>query len=483
LKEKQHINSYDLLIIGGGINGAMLYRVATDSAKKVLLLEKKDFASGTSQASGMMIWGGILYLQNLEFNLVRKFCKARDQLIKHSNKVYTRRFHYTFLKNSERSALVMRIGLTFYRFLSKFKRASTKSIPNTQLPSNWNTSLFKGGLSYEEGFLKESDAQFTMDWIFRTNTTASKAYNYSEIQTLQWLEDKKLFKIQFNSNQHLTTTVFAASVVNACGIWADTLNSKFNIKTKASHHLSKGVYLLLDNQIGHKDAFVLDTEENKDVICWVPWGNTIMWGPTETNINSVAELPVTKDDVAFLLDKLNSKLNTTITSKDIINVRTGIRPLLKENGEEIKNSLDLSRKAILESDKQFPWHTIFGGKLSGGLEFSKSVYARIFKEQPSPIVYNSGIDQPTTTAFFDAMELPDVAWTVKHTQVRCLEDYLRRRTNIAQWIPLGGLGFNNEYLQDIMKISQIIHDAKAAAALDFKNYIDQQKKERNTWEN
>ena len=69
VSEELKINEYDLLILGGGINGSMLYRTGTDSSKKVILIEKNDYSSGTSQASGMMIWGGILYLKNLEFNL------------------------------------------------------------------------------------------------------------------------------------------------------------------------------------------------------------------------------------------------------------------------------------------------------------------------------------------------------------------------------------------------------------------------------
>lgn len=483
MNEKQHRNEYDLLILGGGINGSMLYRIATNSSKKVLLIDKNDFASGTSQASGMMVWGGILYLQNFEFNLVRKFCKARDRLIKHSKHVYKRRFSYTFLKSSERSFFIMRAGLALYRLLGLLRRGKTKSFSNNQLPFNWSKRLFKGGLSYEEGFLKQSDSQFTLDWIFRQNKTESKAYNYTNVQSIEWIEKENHFEIRFIDNSNIESTVYAKSIVNTCGVWADKVNNQFGIKTKASHHLSKGVYLLLNNTESQKDAFVVDMEENNDTLCWVPWGKTIMWGPTENSIKSEKELPVTKEDVTFLLDKLNLKLENKLSYADIINVRTGIRPLVKQNDKEVKYSLDLSRKAVLESDKKLPWHTVFGGKLSGGLEFSNEVYSKIFKENPHPIKYNSQNITPTTHEFFDGTELPDVKWAVENTQVRCLEDYLRRRTNIAQWIPVGGLGFKNEYLHDIMKISLLIHASKTEAEFDFKKYTESQLKDRSTWEN
>ena len=241
--------------------------------------------------------------------------------------------------------------------------------------------------------------------------------------------------------------------------------------------------MLFKNRNSQKDALVIDMEEHGDTLCWIPWGKTIMWGPTETTINSIKELPVTKNDVQFLLDKLNSKLVNKLSFKDIINVRNGIRPLVKLNNKEVKYSLELSRKAILESDKNIPWHTVFGGKLSGGLEFSNKVYYRIFKQKPYQTQYNSTIDPPITKEFFDGMELPDVKWSVEHTQVRYLEDYLRRRTNIAQWIPVGGLGFKNEYLDDIKKISKLIHTSDKDAAYDFENYTNTQRKERYKWEN
>ncbi len=483
MKEKQHNNEYDLLILGAGINGSMLYRIATNSSKKVLLIDKKDFVSGSSQSSGMMVWGGILYLQNFEFNLVRKFCKARDRLINYSNHVYPRRFSYTFLKSSERSFLIMRFGMALYRILGSLKRSKIKTFTNQQLPFNWSKPLFKGGLSYEEGFLKQSDSQFTLNWIFRQNETESKAYNYTNVQSIEWIEKENHFKVQFINHEKIESTVFVKSVANTCGIWADDVNKLFNIQTKASHHLSKGVYLLLNNHKNQEDAFVVDMEENNDTLCWVPWGNTIMWGPTETLINSVEELPVTKEDVTFLLDKLNAKLENKVSTAEIINVRTGIRPLVKQNDKEIKYSLELSRKAVIESNKKLPWHTVFGGKLSGGLELSNLVYSKIFKESPYPINYNSKVQIPTIIEFYNGLELPDVKWTVQNTQVRCLEDYLRRRTNIAQWIPIGGLGFKNEYLHDIMKISELIHGSKVEAELDFNKYTESQRKERSIWEN
>ena len=88
----------DLLILGGGISGASLFSVADASGKRILLIDQGDFASGTSQSSGMMIWGGLLYLRNFELRLVRRLCCARDWLIDNCPAVHARHFQYLPLK-------------------------------------------------------------------------------------------------------------------------------------------------------------------------------------------------------------------------------------------------------------------------------------------------------------------------------------------------------------------------------------------------
>ncbi len=259
MRKQQENIDYDLLILGGGISGSTLFRVASDSKKRTILLEKKDFSSGTSQASGMMIWGGLLYLKNFEFGLVRKFCKARDKLIKHSNQVSVRRFHFALHKKGGRSFFFMKLGLALYRFIGLYKRSSTKHFSNEQLPNQWETSKFKGGLSYEEGFVTNSDTQYTLQWLIReNNNSGSKAYNYSEISSIEWQPESKQFVVLFTDHYNEKHTIRTKNIVNACGVWADKVNKQFGIRTKASHHLSKGVYLLFKNKSENKDAFVVD---------------------------------------------------------------------------------------------------------------------------------------------------------------------------------------------------------------------------------
>lgn len=172
--------------------------------------------------------------------------------------------------------------------------------------------------------------------------------------------------------------------------------------------------------------------KHKDVVYWVPWGETIMWGPTETLIEDLPCLSVNSDDVDFLLDELNANSTKIYSRKDIANVRLGTRAPLKKPGQSISYGLKLSRKAYVESHPSLPWHSIFGGKLSGAHDLSDKIYKRVFAEKHKQKFVFKELKMPTTKQYYDNTELPDIAWSVKYLKVTCLEDFLRRRTNIAQ---------------------------------------------------
>jgi len=108
----RHPSEVEVLIIGGGVTGISLASLLARNGKSTLLLENRDFASGTSQASGMMIWGGFLYLKNLEFRQVWQFCRARDQLIAGlDGEVTKRKFTYIGLKKGGRNRLMVWLAL------------------------------------------------------------------------------------------------------------------------------------------------------------------------------------------------------------------------------------------------------------------------------------------------------------------------------------------------------------------------------------
>lgn len=476
--------SIETLVIGGGITGACFFHVAARRGRDVMLVEQSDFASGTSQASGMMVWGGLLYLRNLELRLVRKLSRARDHLLaRRPDQVEVRRFEFLPLKRGGRPRWFVHAGLILYRALSAWCRGPIRSAASTAEERGWAPRRFHRGLTYEEGFLRTSDARFTLDWL-RTSGRFDRALSHTVIQSLEWNPATRRFQVRLQDRTSGTIrTIEAANVVNCAGPWADSVNTAWGIETTTRHHPSKGVYLILPGD-AHPQALAMEMEHEGDTLCWVPWGPVVLWGPTETDATGPDDLQATTEDVDFLLERLQRNSARKWTRDDILNVRVGVRPLALPPGREVGYSLDLSRRAVLEKQGDRPWWTAFGGKLSGALDFALEMHERIHGEQvrPDDLPLEPVVAPPLAKEFFGGLEVPEPTWCREREACSTLDDYLRRRTNIAQWIANGGIGRNQEHKDDLRRIAILLHGGDQAAAIaDLDEYIERQTNLRRSW--
>lgn len=476
--------SVDTFVIGGGITGACFFHVASRAGFKVMLVDHGDFASGTSQASGMMVWGGLLYLRNLEFGLVRKLSRARDLLLARcSDQIAVRRFEFMPLRRGGRPGWFVWAGLQLYRVLSAFRRGPVRPATRKPKERGFRGDRFARGWSYEEGFLQTSDALFALDWLLESGNFEC-ALNHTSITSLTWNAQSGLFDIRLrDAITGLERAINANRVVNCAGPWADSVNETWGISTATRHYLSKGVYLVLPRD-ADEQAVVMEMEHEGDTLCWVPWGPVALWGPTETTIPNPNEVGATSADVDFLLERLNRNSTRRWTRKDILNVRVGTRPLAQPPGQKVSYSLDLSRRAILEVDPVLPWATAFGGKLSGALDFALEMNERLHgqRSRPEDFAFCKIRPRPITKEFFGGLALPCPAWCRKHEACHTLEDYLRRRTNVAQWIANAGIGRSREYLPDLERISEILHpNDPEAAHRDLSYYLHKQDDLRRSW--
>ena len=473
-------NQTEVLILGGGITGISLAALLDSNGKSVLLVEKGDFASGTSQASGMMVWGGLLYLKNLEFGLVRRFCRARDRLIRKSGgEIETRSFTYLGLKSGGRNRLFMWLALQFYQMLSLWQRAPVRDFPLDRLCPTLDKRLFKNGWTYEEGFLGSSDSRFALEQL---PAGEDKAMNYCEVLEIRKKPQGEGFIATIkNTLSGEEAEVHTRKIVNCGGVWAEEINRRHGVPTEHTHHLSKGVYLLLPAP-QNREALIMDMGTHGDTLCWVPWGEVVMWGPTETSIESLDQAHADTADIDFLLAKLNDYSTKTWTREDIVNVRCGVRPLAKKPGQKVTHPLDLSRRGLVEKAPNQPWWTVFGGKLSGAADLATEIYHALFGEMPARIETRVPSRKiPHIDAFFGGRSLPDPAYCRDFECCRTLEDYLRRRTNLAQWIPHGGFGANFEYEADLMAIAGILLDDPAAAEPAVRHYQEKVTMEKRRW--
>lgn len=470
----------DVLILGGGITGISLARLLARNGKSTVLIEKHDFTSGTSQASGMMIWGGLLYLKNLEFRTVAKFCRSRDRLIqRRPTEIAPRQFTYLVARHGGRSSLLMASALQLYRAFSWWKRSPVRRFPVSKLPEIFDRSTFSTGWTYEEGFLSHSDSHFGLRGLIQPAGPLT-ALNYHDIESIHRLENGRYDVTVRSTLDDTTHRMEVVKIVNCVGVWADEINASFGIRTRHRHHFSKGVYLLLAT--GGGEPFVMDTGADGDVICWVPWGEVTMWGPTETTIASLDDAHATSSDVDWLLDQLNRRSTRKWSRANIANVRCGVRPLAVLPETKIANPLDLSRKAIVEPSPDEPWWTVFGGKLSGAEDVAAEIYQAVIGTAPEHWEFSESTHpSPMTRDYFYGRELPDPQFCRDHEFCRTLADYLRRRTNVAQWIPRGGLGDNDEFAADLLAIATCILGDPAAAERALHHYRETVTLERSQW--
>lgn len=445
-------SSFDVVIIGGGINGACLYHHLKQKGYKTAILDKNDFGSGTTQNSGMMIWGGLLYLQNLDLKAVYQLSKARDQLIKRFPEyIAPKKFHFIRSNNSTRNKILDNLGLNLYWMLSKFSRQRpqiTKHENNQQI------------VSFEEAQLLQSDAQFTLTWLSLLPQCENLCMNYFEVMGGKYNHRDKQWHLngidKLYNQEH---TIKAKWLINACGVWADQINEQFDISTPYKHAFSKGVYLNLRNDTKSDTAYIYEMGQHQDVLTYVPWGPVALWGPTETISNSIEDgFTPHHQDITFLLEKGKNIPNKFIAEDKIVSIRCGIRPLAIKKNENINDvySLKISRMHRIHVDPTVPWINIYGGKLSGCTIVAEQItntLTKRLKPSLSPYIYKTTAEhQPKMKAPELDFSIPDAKWCMENQFCFTLDDYLRRRTNISQWVENNGFGIGNQFNELIKKI-------------------------------
>lgn len=472
--------TFDAVIIGAGINGASIFKKLSSMGYRVLILDKGDFSCGTSQASAMMIWGGLLYLKNLDIATVRAFSRDRDEFIRSfSHKVNPLQFRYILNKKNGRSKHLVDFALHLYWLLGMCERDKPKYQNQFDEQYFVNTENKNGSFLYQEGFLKQSDSRFVLDWIIDSQNENCVALNYCDIQECNYQPSDKLWMLSLSDSlSGRCCTAKAKIVINCAGPWTDRVNEQFRIQSPFRHVFSKGVFIGYERPSNHQSPLIFEMGEHGDTLTFIPWGPVSLWGPTETLVHSIEEgYTITPSDIHFLQDHAHRHLKSNLADSRIVSLRCGIRPLVvKKDFKANCYPLDLSRHHKVLEDRQFPWISVYGGKISGCLTLAKHVATRISgklyhgkKNSCTPAPKDKKIAwerYPGVSA-----KVPSLKWCVENEFCWTLDDYLRRRTNIAQWIPREGLGFNDENFNHLASLAkQLPRDIRVTGQDQLKTY-------------
>ena len=217
---------------------------------------------------------------------------------------------------------------------------------------------------------------------------------------------------------------------------------------------------------GHADTLVFDDVD--EGFSLVPWGPVSIWGSTEETVTSPTRCRADGDDVARLLARLNRHTRLDVQPDDVVSIRCGVRGLVVgRDVPDVPDPCQLSKRWQVHVDRDRPWVSVYGGKITSSPSVAHRVAAVLNRQlgRPARPVARPHRVAPTTT--FPGMPdpVPTAVWCRTEDGCRTLDDYLRRRTDIAQWVPRGGFGRDGEHRPALLQIAADLHD-DAEAAVD-----------------
>ncbi|MCP4008419.1 MAG: glycerol-3-phosphate dehydrogenase/oxidase [Proteobacteria bacterium] len=400
---QQHIErlsstTFDVLIVGSGINGAVSAAALAAHGVKVGLIDARDFAGFTSQQSSNLIWGGIKYLETYEFALVSKLCKARNTLIKHyPSAVEEIRFLTSIPDSFRRHPRLVWVGAWLYWLMGRGvtkKPAYLSARKLEQQEPVIDTTICRGGIEYSDAYLHDNDARFVFNFVRSAIDKGCVAVNYLSATKAELGSDglwSLELKDQLNGN---TFSIRSRVIINAAGAFVDDFNAANEIKTRYKHIFSKGIHLIVPRITKSNRVLAFFADDGR-LFFAIPMGNRTCIGTTDTPVSD-PNTPITEQDRDFVLDNINARLDLKrpLTRKDIIAERCGVRPLAVENETDTQvDFLQLSRKHVIELAPGKPYISIFGGKLTDCLNVGDEVYDQLVEmgiKKPS----GQGVDEP-----------------------------------------------------------------------------------------
>jgi len=356
---------FDALIIGGGITGAGIARDAVMRGLKVALIDKGDFASGTSSKSSRLVHGGVRYLEHGHLHLVFEASAERRRLLRLAPQL-VRPLEFTWpVYDGQRLPLwKIAAGLTLYDALAMFRNVGRHRRLGTDalaaMEPTLRTRLLAGGVRYFDA--ATNDARLTLANVVDAAARGAVVGNHVVFAGVE--PDDGAFRVArvWDALGTGHFTIRARAFVNATGPWSDLVRQLEGGRGSARVQGSKGAHLAVDrDRVGNRDAVVMVHPRDGRVLFTLPAGTQTIVGTTDTfTAASPENVRATEGDVAYLLEAANWYFpDARLGRDDVIAAWAGIRPLMPTSGSEgaasREHSVKRSRRGTV---------TITGGKLT-----------------------------------------------------------------------------------------------------------------------
>lgn len=422
---------YDVAVVGAGINGAVSAAALSSAGLKVLIIDKGDFASFTSQQSSNMVWGGIKYLQSLEFALVFKLCLSRAKLMRnYPNRIKPIGFLAAIGEEAPANLLAIWAGAWLYWGIGLFS-THTPKLRDVARSVKYEPGLkgraIGGTVQYYDGLLLDNDARFVWDFVAKAKGFGAETRNYTSLVSANRGVGNWELKLRDERNGE-SVAVYAKAVVNAAGPYAAGLNDLLAADAGAHLVLSKGIHLVVP-KLTSDDRVLAFWDEEGRLFYVLPMHDRSVIGTTDTRV-SEPETDVTDEDRDFVIRQINKSMNLEkpLTRADIIAERSGVRPLVASSARQKKNSDEvdwhkMSRKHVIATDSAKKVVSIFGGKLTDCLNVGHEVMAELrafgFKLEDKKWFGESSANHKAQAEILNALvaqlrlKTNDAAWAAK----------------------------------------------------------------------
>ena len=354
---------YDFLIIGGGASGLGIALDAANRGYKTLLLEKNDFAKGTSSRSTKLVHGGVRYLQNGDISLVIEALRERGIMRKNAPHL-VRDLSFVIPSYDWWNSPFYGLGLKIYDMMAGNlglgpstilnKEETINLIPNVKKDGLW------GGVIYHDG--QFDDARMAISIALTADREGANLINYFSVEGL--IKENNLITGVKCKDQltGIDYEIKAKSIINATGVFSDEIIKKDDPQAKAMIRPSQGIHLVLDKKFldGPHAILVPHTTDGR-VLFAVPWNGYVLLGTTDTLIDETLEEPIPLDkEIDFILKNAGTYMTKKPTRDDVKSVFAGLRPLAaSEDNKESTKEVSRHHKVIVSKSGLI---SVLGGK-------------------------------------------------------------------------------------------------------------------------
>ena len=371
---------FDLVVIGGGITGAGIALDAVSRGLSVALIEKNDFASGTSSRSTKLIHGGLRYLKQFEVKMVRDVGRERE--VVYENAVHVTEPQWMLLpfhKGGTFGPFTTSVGLRVYDYLAGVKKGERRKMLSAEEALEKEPLLrsdgLQGGGYYVE--YRTDDARLTLEILKKAAELGALCVNYVKAEDFQYRNGKVSGVEAVCSITGRKLAISARKAVNAAGPWVDEIRDIDSVAADKQIRLTKGVHIVVDRStFPLRQPVYFDAPDGRMIFA-IPRDDKAYIGTTDTFYDgNPADAAASEEDVHYLLNAITHMFpSMKLRSSDVESTWAGVRPLVYEEG---KNPSEISRKdEVWESENGLI--SIAGGKLTGYRKMAEAITDRVTK--------------------------------------------------------------------------------------------------------